>query len=100
MVSFEYLAGGLGTAAFVAFLARATDRRFTATQYALFSALIALPRTLASASTGYLVEAVGYELFFVICTLLALPGMLLLFKVAPWGGPSAETNEELARSFE
>ncbi len=93
VVSLEYLAGGLGTAAFVAFLSRATDRRFTATQYALFSALIALPRTVASASTGYLVEWIGYEVFFMLCTLLALPGMLLLFKVAPWAAAAPQPTE-------
>jgi PAT family beta-lactamase induction signal transducer AmpG len=95
-VAFEYLGVGLGTAAFVAFVARATDKRFTATQYALFSSFIALPRTLASASTGYLIQALGYTLFFLLCTLLALPGMLLLFKVAPWrereGRPEAAAN--------
>jgi PAT family beta-lactamase induction signal transducer AmpG len=84
VVSCEYLASGLSTAAFVAFLSRATDRRFTATQYALFSSLTALPRTLASATSGYLIEAVGYEWFFFSCALFALPGLLLLNKVAPW----------------
>jgi PAT family beta-lactamase induction signal transducer AmpG len=85
VVAFEYLASGLGTSAFMAFLSRATDRRFTATQYALFSSLIALPRTVATASTGYLVEAVGYRSFFVACAAMAVPGLLLLGKVAPWG---------------
>ncbi|MEY2933194.1 MAG: hypothetical protein RL033_3943 [Pseudomonadota bacterium] len=88
VVGFEYLSGGLGTSAFMAFLFRATDRRFTATQYALFSSLIALPRTLASAATGYMIAALGYQGFFVLCGLLALPGLLLLAKVAPWGGAS------------
>jgi PAT family beta-lactamase induction signal transducer AmpG len=84
VVTSEYLVGGLGTSAFVAFLSRTTDRRFTATQYALFSSLIALPRTVASASTGYLIEAVGYPWFFFSCALFAVPGLLLLGKVAPW----------------
>jgi PAT family beta-lactamase induction signal transducer AmpG len=97
VVAFEYLAGGLGTAAFLAFLSRATDRRFTATQYALFSSLIALPRTLASASTGYLVEALGYGAFFVLCAGLAVPGMLLLGKVAPWVERPDTPEEDLAR---
>jgi PAT family beta-lactamase induction signal transducer AmpG len=97
VVAFEYLAGGLGTAAFLAFLSRATDRRFTATQYALFSSLIALPRTVASASTGYLVEALGYGSFFVLCALLGIPGMLLLGKVAPWrNGPDKHPSNDLA----
>lgn len=93
VVGFEYLTSGLGTSAFVAFLSRATDRRFTATQYALFSSLIALPRTLASAATGYVIAAIGYQSFFVACGLLALPGLLLLGKVAPWGERSLSRSE-------
>jgi PAT family beta-lactamase induction signal transducer AmpG len=89
VVASDYLVGGLGTSAFVAFLSRATDRRFTATQYALFSSFIALPRTVASSSTGYLIEAIGYEAFFVCCAILAIPGLLLLTKVAPWGADPA-----------
>jgi len=81
---FEYLGVGLGTAAFVAFICRTTSIEHTATQLALFTALAALPRTAANAATGFIVESVGWEQFFYICTLLAIPGMLLLFKVAPW----------------
>jgi PAT family beta-lactamase induction signal transducer AmpG len=84
VVACEYLASGLGTAAFGAFIARSTDQRFTATQFALFSSLIALPRAGASASTGFLVEAMGYGPFFILCAALGIPGLLLLFKVAPW----------------
>jgi PAT family beta-lactamase induction signal transducer AmpG len=83
-VAFEYLGVGLGTAALVAFIARATNPAFAATQIALFTALAALPRTLANAVTGVIVEQVGWTNFFFLCTLLAVPGMLLLFKVAPW----------------
>ncbi|OUS11245.1 AmpG family muropeptide MFS transporter [Gammaproteobacteria bacterium 53_120_T64] len=86
VIGFEYLGVGLGAAAFIAFIARTTSRLHSATQFALFTALTAVPRTVASAGTGYLVEAVGWEQFFYICALLALPGMLLLFKVAPWNG--------------
>ena len=85
VVAFEYLSSGLGASAFLAFMSRATNRRFTATQYALFSSLVALPRTLASASTGYLIEALGYPGFFLTCSLIALPGLWLLTRVAPWG---------------
>ncbi|XSG81615.1 MAG: AmpG family muropeptide MFS transporter [Methyloligella sp. ZOD6] len=84
VVSGEYLGVGLGTIALTAFMARETSKAFTATQFALFSSFIAVPRTLANASTGYIVEAVGWTQFFVLCTLIAVPGMLLLFKVAPW----------------
>jgi PAT family beta-lactamase induction signal transducer AmpG len=84
VVSLEYLGVGLGTAAFTAFIARTTNPAFAATQFALFSALTAVPRTLANAVTGIIVEQVGWTQFFLLCTLLAIPGMLLLFKVAPW----------------
>ena len=84
VVAFEYLGVGLGTAAFTAFIARATNPVFAATQFALFTALTAVPRTLANAVTGVIVEQVGWTTFFLLCTALAIPGMLLLFKVAPW----------------
>lgn len=80
----EYGGGGLGTAAFVAFIAKETNPRYTATQLALLSSFSAIPRTFCNAVTGYLVEGLGWENFFILCTLLAIPGMLLLFKVAPW----------------
>lgn len=85
VISMEYLGVGLGTAAFTAFIARETSVVFAATQFALFTALSALPRTFANATTGYIVEAVGWTWFFILCAVLALPGMLLLLKVAPWG---------------
>ncbi|MFW2421923.1 MAG: AmpG family muropeptide MFS transporter [Porticoccaceae bacterium] len=84
VIAFEYLGVGLGTAAFVAFIARTTHPAYAATQIALFTAITALPRTVANAATGVVVEAVGWELFFYGCALLALPGMLLLIWVAPW----------------
>jgi PAT family beta-lactamase induction signal transducer AmpG len=85
VISFEYLGVGMGTAAFTAFIARETSRTYAATQFALFTALAALPRTFANASTGMIVEVTGWQSFFLLCALLALPGMLLLFWVAPWG---------------
>lgn len=83
-MAFEYLGVGLGTAALTAFMAKSTNVAFAATQFALFTALISVPRVLASATTGVIVERTGWTNFFLICTLLAIPGMLLLFKVAPW----------------
>jgi PAT family beta-lactamase induction signal transducer AmpG len=84
VVSGEYLGVGMGTVALTAFLARETSRAFTATQFALFSSIVVIPRTFANASTGFLIEAMGYTAFFVLCVALAIPGMLMLFKVAPW----------------
>ncbi|MBZ0104429.1 MAG: AmpG family muropeptide MFS transporter [Sulfuricella denitrificans] len=84
VIGFEALGVGLGTTAFVAFIARTTHPLYTATQFALFTSLMAVPRTLFNSATGYLVEQMGWVSFFLLCTVLALPGMLLLFKVAPW----------------
>lgn len=84
VIGFEYLGVGLGTAASVAFIATITDKRYTAFQFALFTAIAALPRSLANASTGFIVENIGWENFFYLCTALAIPGMLLLIFVAPW----------------
>ena len=84
VIGLEALGVGLGTAAFVAFIARATHPAYTATQFALFTSLAAMPRTFANAATGWLVEAMGWTGFFLLCALLAIPGMLLLLKVAPW----------------
>jgi PAT family beta-lactamase induction signal transducer AmpG len=86
VIAFEALGVGLGTAAFVAYIARATDPRYTATQFALFTSLAALPRTVVNASTGWIVEQTGWFAFFLICTALAMPGMALLLRVAPWNG--------------
>jgi PAT family beta-lactamase induction signal transducer AmpG len=83
-VAFEYLGVGLGSAALIAFIARSTNKAFAATQFALFTALATTPRTLASATTGVIVEQLGWTNFFLICVVLAVPGMLLLFRVAPW----------------
>ena len=84
VIGFEAVGVGLGTAAFVAYMARETNPAFTATQLALFTSLAAVPRTLINATTGYLVNWLGYVSFFWLCFFLALPGMLLLLKVAPW----------------
>ena len=84
VVSAEYLGVGLGTVALTAYIARETSLAFTATQFALFTSFIAIPRTFANASTGFLIEAMGYTSFFLLCTAVAIPGMLMLIKVAPW----------------
>jgi len=83
-VAFEYLGVGLGSAALIAFMARTTNPAFAATQLALFTALASVPRVFANAVTGVIVEQVGWTNFFLLCTVVAVPGMLLLFKVAPW----------------
>jgi PAT family beta-lactamase induction signal transducer AmpG len=86
VISAEAVGVGLGTTAFVAFMARTTHPAYTATQLALFTSLMAMPRTFINASAGWLVERMGWYDFFWACFFLAIPGMLLLLKVAPWNG--------------
>jgi PAT family beta-lactamase induction signal transducer AmpG len=83
-VGLEFFAAGLGTTAFIAFIAKTTHPKYTATQFALFTSLASVPRTFTNASTGYLVEFFGWYHFFIFCFFIAIPGMLLLFKIAPW----------------
>ena len=78
VVALENLTAGLGTSAFVGFMGALTDRRFTATQYALLSSLMGIPRVFASAPTGWMANEMGWIAFFVLCAVIALPGLLLL----------------------
>jgi PAT family beta-lactamase induction signal transducer AmpG len=90
VIAFENLSSGMGTAAFVAFMASITNKKFTATQYALLTGVMGLSRQLASSVTGFMAKNMGWESFFIFCTLIAIPGMLLLFKIAPWNSRPAE----------
>jgi PAT family beta-lactamase induction signal transducer AmpG len=92
VIVFENLSSGMGTAAFVAFMASITNKKFTATQYALLSSLMGVPRVVLSSPTGFFAKHMGWETFFIGCTLIAIPGMLLLLKFAPW-------NEKQNRSI-
>lgn len=87
VIGLEAFGVGLGTAAFVAYIAHTTHPAYTATQFALFTSLAAMPRTFVNASAGWLAEQMGWGNFFLLCAALAIPGMLLLLKVAPWGEP-------------
>jgi PAT family beta-lactamase induction signal transducer AmpG len=84
VIAFENLSSGMGTAAYAAFMASITNKKFTATQYALLTSLMGIPRVFASAPTGFLAKNVGWEVFFIACALIAIPGLLLLIKFAPW----------------
>ncbi len=77
-VAFENLTGGMGTAAFVALLMTLCNQRYSATQFALLSSLAALGRVFITPTSGYVVEVFGWAWFFVIATLTAIPGLLLL----------------------
>lgn len=108
VIAIESFGMGLGTAAFVAFVATTTNPVYAATQFALFTSLAATPRSLANALAGYFVEggtitlfetkllvipALGWVNFYWLCFALTLPGMLLLLKVAPWRVATATLNK-------
>jgi PAT family beta-lactamase induction signal transducer AmpG len=82
---FELLTSGLGTGAFSVLLLRLTEKRFSATQYALFSSLFALPRVLAGPITGFTVNAIGWSPFFLTTMVLGIPGLLMLNRFVPLG---------------
>ena len=86
VIAFENLSSGMGTAAYVAYMASITNKKFTATQYALLTSLMGIPRVLASAPTGFFAKHLGWESFFIFCTIIAVPGMLILIKFAPERG--------------
>ena len=91
-VAFENLAGGLGTTAFVALLMALCDHRYTATQFALLTALAAIGRVWVGPAAGYLVEASGWVQFFLLTTVAAIPGLILLYRVrATVGALDADT---------
>jgi PAT family beta-lactamase induction signal transducer AmpG len=92
VIAFENLSSGMGTAAFVAFMASITNKKFTATQYALLTGIMGLSRQLASSVTGFMAKNIGWENFFIFCTLVAIPGILLLLKIAPWNAQPAEED--------
>ena len=88
VVALENLGVGMGTAAFLAYMASITNKKFTATQYALLSSLMGVTRVLAAAPTGFLAKHLGWVGFFLFCAAMAIPGILLLFKCAPWNSPN------------
>jgi len=81
VISLENLAAGMGYTAYLAFIANMTNKRFTATQFALMTALMSLPRTLFSGMSGYLVEMLDWELYFIFCSLIAFPALIILIKL-------------------
>ena len=83
---------GMGTAAYAAFLMSLCNPKFTATQFALLSSLMALTRTVAGAPTGWLAEHLGWPTYFVVCTLAMAPGLLLLTRFDRWQGPELESS--------
>jgi PAT family beta-lactamase induction signal transducer AmpG len=92
--SFELLTSGMGTGAFSVLLLRLTQKRFSATQYALFSSLFALPRLLAGPITGFAVDAIGWQAFFLSTMVLGVPGLVMLARFVPPGVREPEFEVE------
>ncbi len=86
-LALENLAFGMGGAAFAAFLMGQCDKRFTGTQYALLTSLMALSRSFLAAPMGELAEHLGWSGYFLFCTVAAIPGLLLLLRWDRWGVP-------------
>ncbi len=82
---FELLSSGLGTGAFFVLLLRLTERQFSATQYALFSSLFALPRVVAGPITGFAVAAIGWPAFYLATMAVGVPGLVMLHRFVPFG---------------
>jgi PAT family beta-lactamase induction signal transducer AmpG len=93
VIGFENLAGGMGTAIFVAYLSSLCNVAYTATQYALLSSLFAVPRTLISAGTGFVAEAVPWVDFFVYTAIGAVPGLLILWWMTRRGAVTRPVTE-------
>lgn len=85
VIAGENLAGGMGTTAFVAYLSFLCNRSYTATQYALLSSLFAFTRNLLAAGGGVLADQVAWTSFFILSSLAALPGLILIVVIMRYG---------------
>jgi PAT family beta-lactamase induction signal transducer AmpG len=99
-VGLEQFCQGLATGAFGVLLLRMTQRNFSATQYALFSSIFALGRTIVGPIAGYLADALGWTPFYFVCTVASIPGLILLQQFAPLGGrePALDALERIEAS--
>jgi PAT family beta-lactamase induction signal transducer AmpG len=85
VVAVETLSLGMGASALTAFMLRLCNRKFSATQYALLTSFMGIPRTIIPASAGFIVDALGWVHFYILCVVLAVPGLLLIhFRAAKW----------------
>jgi PAT family beta-lactamase induction signal transducer AmpG len=94
VIGFENFTSGMGTSAYAAYMASITNKRFTATQYALLTSLMGIPRVVASAPMGFMAGTMGWGPFFLACTVAAAPGLWLLRKIAPWRGVRLDDDVE------
>lgn len=92
VIGFEEFTAGLGTAALTTYLSVQCNRRFSATQFALFSSLIGVPRVFLASPSGFIADALGWTPFFVFCAALAIPGLLLIAHLPRATAPVAEPD--------
>jgi MFS transporter, PAT family, beta-lactamase induction signal transducer AmpG len=94
---FETLCSGLGSGAFSVMLLRMTQKRFSATQYALFSSLFGLPRIISGPIAGFAAYSVGWATFFWATLPMGIPGLVMLARFVPWGAREVEFRVEPPR---
>ncbi len=92
-VTGENISGGLGSAAFVAYLSVLCNIKYTATQYALLSSIMGIARTFLASPSGFLVNYLGWSNFFLISTIFGVPGLLILF----WMQKSFPINQQISK---
>lgn len=95
VIGFEDFSSGLGTTALISFMATMTNKKYTATQYALFASLAALGKTLFGGGAGFVVDSIGYVPFFYLGSLSAIPGLALIFVMNKM--KEKKTNEPVSR---
>ncbi|MFO7884969.1 MAG: MFS transporter [Desulfobacteraceae bacterium] len=100
IVGFEFLATGMGQAAYATYMAVQTRKKFTATQYAVLTSLMAIPGSIAASITGFMAEALGWAWFYYTCAFMALPGMILLIRLAPWHAENRDLDADLEKKEE
>jgi PAT family beta-lactamase induction signal transducer AmpG len=85
VVALETFSLGMGASALTAFMLRLCNRQFSATQYALLTSFMGVSRTIIPASAGFIVDAIGWVHFYILCVVLAIPGLLLIhFRAPKW----------------
>jgi PAT family beta-lactamase induction signal transducer AmpG len=83
-MAFENLCTGMATSAYIAFLASLCDRRYTATQFALLSSFMGVPRVIFGSSSGFFAKELGWAPYYLFCGALHVPGLLLLLRQKRW----------------
>jgi len=81
VIAFENITAGMGTAAFAAFMAGLTNKKFSGTQYALLTSFMRIPAVVFAGASGLLAESLGWFNFYAFCTLIAIPGLLLIYPI-------------------